>query len=93
MKEYELKDWFWNLYNSCYVAKHIKCDYSDFLFYDENYIRTKKLNEILGTNIKYSSFNFDKCLFEIKYNFKVLYVCKEIYDLFYDFYLTENDKN
>ena len=62
MTEEELKNWFWDKYNSCYIINQYNTNY---MYYDINYIRAKKLANILNIdfdiNIKY---NTDNKLFE-----------------------------
>ena len=72
MNKEELKIWFWNLYNSCYVVKYDKYPNIDFLYYDENFVRTIKISQILERDIIYSSVVVGKCLFEVEYESKCL---------------------
>jgi hypothetical protein len=70
MTEDELKIWFWDLYNSCYPAKHKDYPDSIFMVYDINFIRAKKLGNILGKEVEYPTEIKGECLFEIEYNNK-----------------------
>ena len=62
MNKQELKEWFWNLYNSCYKIEE---DFRISFFYDENYIRSIKLSNILETNEINPNIKEGKCLFYI----------------------------
>ena len=48
----ELKEWFWNKFNSCYRIEHsyIKGDY--LLCYNKGYARRKKIQTLLGSDIE-----------------------------------------
>ena len=50
--EEELKEWFWNRFNSCYRIEHprIKGNYS--LYYHKGYARKKKIQTLLGNDIE-----------------------------------------
>jgi hypothetical protein len=53
MTKEELKIWFWDKFNSCYPTKHTIYPNSVFMIYDINYIRKKKLANILGKEVGY----------------------------------------
>ena len=65
----ELKEWFWNKFNSCYLIEypHIKGNY--LLYYNKGYSRKKKIQSLLGSDIKEPNkmLSDSKCLFEIDY--------------------------
>ena len=48
----ELREWFWNRFNSCYrIEDHnIKGNY--ILYYNKRYARKKKIQSLLGSSIK-----------------------------------------
>ncbi len=64
MTKEELKKWFLNKFNNCYKVKH--CDYPKriYYFYDEQFIRQKKLSRIVGEEIIYPTEVKGICLFE-----------------------------
>jgi len=70
----ELKIWFWNLYNSCYVVKHDDYPKVDFLYYDVNFARTIKMSQILKKDIVYVNKPVGKCLFCCDWKFKKLWI-------------------
>jgi hypothetical protein len=43
MSKEELIKWFWNKFKSCYPVYHEKYPDSIFIFYDEQFLRQKKL--------------------------------------------------
>ena len=63
MNKQELKKWFWNKFNGCYKVKH--SDYTDniYYFYDEQFIRQKKLSRIVGDELFYPTKVKGICLF------------------------------
>ena len=63
MSEEELKNWFWDKYNSCYPAKHDDYPDSIYMIYDINFIRTKKLANILNKEVEYPTEVKGVCLF------------------------------
>ena len=83
MNEQELKELFWNLYNSCYIVKYDDYPESDFLYYDKNFTRTIKMSEILEREIVYPSEVVGKCLFELDWKNKYLWIDRdEIWSVF-----------
>ncbi len=83
MNKEELKKWFWNKLNSCYKVKH--CDYQNhtYYFYDEQFIRQKKLSRIVGEEIIYPSKVVGICLFDQELKNEYLYCnYKEIWSFF-----------
>ena len=64
MRKEELKDWFWDKFNSCYSVKHDDYPHSVFMIYDLNYIRAKKLSNILNKDVEYPTMIKGVCLFE-----------------------------
>ena len=87
MTEEQLKIWFWDKFNSCYCVIHE--DYPDIIFmiYDLNYIRTKKLANILDKDIEYPTEVKGTCLFEQDLKNEILY-CKnrELWSVFEENY-------
>jgi hypothetical protein len=83
MTKEELSKWFWNKYNSCYQVVHKDYPESIFIFYDEQFLRQKKLARVLNEEIKYPSEIKGICLFEQDYKNK-WFNCnyKEIWSFF-----------
>jgi len=67
MTNEELKDWFWNKFNSCYYVKHDNKSESLFMYYDKNFYRQKKLARVLEQEIIYPTKVDGTCLFEQDY--------------------------
>ena len=69
MTKEELKNWFWNKFNGCYKVNHSDYPESILYFYDEQFIRQKKLSRIVGESIEYPTNVVGKCLFkqDLKY--------------------------
>ena len=63
MSNEELKIWFWDKFNSCYSVKHDDYPHSVFMIYDINYIRAKKLANILNKDVEYPTKIKGVCLF------------------------------
>ncbi len=64
MKKEDLKKWFWNKFNGCYKVNH--SDYTDniYYFYEEQFVRQKKLSRIVGgQELEYPSEVKGICLF------------------------------
>ena len=64
MTKEELKIWFWDKFNSCYFVKHDNYPNSIFMYYDINFIRTKKLANILNKDVEYPTEVKGVCLFQ-----------------------------
>ena len=64
MLKEELKIWFINKLNSCYLVKHDKYDNSILMVYDKNYNRERKLGRILGKEISEPNFDEGVVLFK-----------------------------
>ena len=87
MTKEELKIWFWNKYNNCYPVVHEDYPKSIFMYYDEQFIRQKKLSRIVGEEIEYPEKVIGTCLFEQDYKngwFNIDY--NEITSFFYKNY-------
>jgi hypothetical protein len=69
MTKEELKIWFWNKFNYCYPVKHDDFPDSIFMFYDINYIRKKKLANILDKEDEYPTEIKGICLFELDFEY------------------------
>ena len=64
MNKEELKNWFWNKFNSCYKVKHRDYPKNTYYFYDEQFVRQKKLSRIVGgQELEYPSVVKGTCLF------------------------------
>jgi hypothetical protein len=73
MTKEELSKWFWNKYNSCYQVVHKDYPESIFIFYDEQFLRQKKLYRVLNEELIYPSKVDGDCLFELDFNSKYLW--------------------
>ena len=83
MTDEELKDWFWNKFNSCYCVKHEDYPESLFMYYDKNFYRQKKLARVLEQEVIYPSKVDGICLFEQDYENNFLWCNhKEIWSFF-----------
>ena len=60
----DLKIWFWDKYNSCYSIKY---NNKIYMMYDPNFIRAKKLANILNKEIGYPTEVNGVCLFQLDY--------------------------
>ena len=66
--EEELREWFWNMFNSCYrIESKIKGNY--ILFYNKGYARKKNIQSLLGNELEVpkEELSDSKLLFEIDY--------------------------
>ena len=69
----ELKDCFWDKFNNCYPVIHE--EYNNILmYYDINYIRAKKLANILNKDVEYPTEVKGVCLFCMDYRNRLLYM-------------------
>ena len=68
MTEEQLKEWSWDKFNSCYPVEY---NNKMFMIYDTNYIRAKKLANILNKDVEYPTEIKGVCLFEqdFKHNY------------------------
>ena len=91
MTEEELKIWFWDKFNSCYSIKHKDLPESIFMIYDPNFIRAKKLANILNKDFEYPIEVKGVCLFQLDYKYKWFNVDdKEIWDFFEKNYINNH---
>lgn len=67
MTNEELSKWLCNKYNSCCPVYHEKYPKSIFMFYDENFLRQKKLSRVLDKDIVYPTEIKGICLFELDF--------------------------
>ena len=51
MEKEDLKKWFWNKFNSCYLLEDEQNNGNYFMCYDENFLRQKKFSRILNEEI------------------------------------------
>ena len=86
MTKEELKRWFFNNYNNCYLVKHKKSPKSLFMFYDPTFVRYKKLCRITGEKLVYPSKINGVCLFEQDYDNGTLWMNDNIIEFFYENY-------
>ena len=49
----ELYKWFWNKFNSCYLVEHTYNKGNYYMYYDEQFLRQKKMARILDEEIEY----------------------------------------
>ena len=82
MEKEQLINWFWNKFNSCYLAKHKDYPKSVFMFYDEKFVRKIKLSKISNLPIEYPKEIKGYCLFELDWKNKRFYYD---YDKIYQF--------
>ena len=68
MTEEQLKIWLLDKYNSCYPVKHDNVPNSIYMYYYPNFIRAKKLANILNKEIEYPTEVKGVCLFHIDYD-------------------------
>jgi len=68
MTKEELSKWFLNKFNSCYPVKHKDHPEIIFMFYDEQFLRQKKLSRVLDEELIYPSTVKvkGKCLYSIE---------------------------
>ena len=67
MTKEELSKWFLNKFNSCYPVIHKDYPEIIFMFYDEQFLRQKKLSRVLDEELIYPSTVKGKCLFKLDY--------------------------
>jgi hypothetical protein len=83
MNKEEISKWFWNKFNSCYPVVHSNHSKSIFMFYDEQFIRQKKLARVLGEELIYPKEIKGTYLFRLDYNYKIFWCNKlEIWSFF-----------
>jgi len=70
MTEEELKNWFFDKFNSCYYVKHKDYPESIYMYYDKNFVRQKKLARVLDNDIIYPTKVDGICLFELDYKYE-----------------------
>ena len=89
MKREELKIWFWNLYNSCYP---ILKDNMIYMVYDINFIRAKKLANILNKDVEYPTEIKGEILFQIdQFYFSISEkIWKRTFTYFNNYIITQN---
>jgi hypothetical protein len=90
MTEEELNIWFWDKYNSCYPVKCDDYPSSVYMFYDTNYIRSKKLANILGKEVEYPTEVKGECLFSVNYMSKFLWCDMKIWSFFQHHYNSDS---
>jgi hypothetical protein len=73
MTEEQLKDWFWDKFNSCYPVMHDDNPHCIFMFYDINYTRAKKLANILGKEASYPKEVVGINIFDIHFESNTFY--------------------
>jgi hypothetical protein len=87
MTKEEISKWFWNKYNSCYTVVHKDYPENIYKFYDDNFLRQKKLARVLNEKNSYPSEVKGICLFELNYEINQ-FCCNydEIWSFLYDNY-------
>ena len=90
MTEEQLKIWFWDKFNSCYSVKHDNVPHSIYMYYDINFIRAKKLANILNKDVEYPTEIKGVCLFE--QDFKNEWLCCD-YDKIWTFFKNNYSSN
>jgi len=86
MTDVELKNWFWNMFNSCYCVKFDDKSECVYMFYDKNFFYQKKLARILEQELIYPTKVKGICLFELDYKRNLIY-CD--YDEIWSFFKNE----
>ena len=51
MEKEDFKKWFLNIFNSCYLVEDEEAKGNFYMYYDENYLRLKKISRILNEKI------------------------------------------
>ena len=91
MTKEQLKIWFLDKYNSCNPSES-KNKKNIFLYYDINYIRSKKLANILNKDVEYPTEVKDVCLFILDFKNKYLWCdYDEIWSFFEQNYSSTQD--
>lgn len=67
MNKKELSKWFWDKYNSCYPVIHEDFPDTILMFYDEQFLRQKKLYRVLDKELIYPKEVKGKILFRQDY--------------------------
>jgi hypothetical protein len=65
MTEDELKNWFWNMFCSCYPIKHDDYPERTYFLYDKLYLRKCYLLNLIGRKLEFPTEIKGNCLFEI----------------------------
>ena len=73
MTEEQLKIWFLDKFNACYLIKHFDYSHNIHMIYDIDYIRAKKLANILNKDIEYPIVIKGVCLFEQNFKSGILW--------------------
>jgi hypothetical protein len=89
--EMNLIEEFWQKFDSCYVVYNQKIPKRFYLFYDEKFIRQKKLSRVLLQEVQYPTEIVGKCLFRLDLNHNYLDIVHKIYEPF--FIHNKYDKN
>ena len=65
----ELREWFWNKFNSCYWIEYSDTKGNYNLYYNKGYAREKKIQTLLGNELEVpkEKLSGSKCLFELDY--------------------------
>ena len=80
MTNEELKIWFLDKYNSCYPVNHYNFkDNIIFMMYDINYIRSKKLANILNKEVEYPTEVNGDCLFSLNLEYNIFNIDYDIW--------------
>ena len=86
----ELENWFFDKFNSCYPIILKNEEDCIYMIYNENYIRAKKLANILNKDVEYPSEVNGVCLFQQDYQLRYLWCDSElIWDFFEKHYNVE----
>ena len=84
MNKEELKIWFWDKFDSCYPVIHDDYYKNIYMFYDINYIRSKKLANILNKDFEYKIEEAKGvCLFQLDFKFNWFDIDKILWDELY----------
>jgi len=87
MTKEEISKWFWNKFNSCYQVIHKDYPENIYMFYDEQFIRQRKLSRVLDEELVYPKEIVGECLFKLDYkNSYFWYNCDDIWTFLYNNY-------
>ena len=87
MNKQEITKWFKNKFDNCYWVTNENYPDSIFMYYDEQFIRQKKLSRVLGEEIEYPEKPSGKLLFEQDYKNEYFWInYDEITSFFYSNY-------
>ena len=81
MSEQELKEWFWDKYNNCYMIMDGNTK-NYYLFYDKNFLRKLKLAKLKGEKINYPHRSYKEASFFVDNFYGFFKVSADIWSVF-----------